>query len=202
LNSIDALKSARERRERLFKRTNPRVRPLDLEKDAWVLWAAYDLGSFSVLKPDPHKPGVFKEPAEFMDYFVRFASDKASVLMVEEDHKFFREKRGPVALVSIDNYGEGWRVEPQFDFFHWATPRQRLASVISFLQMVRYSKQVGVCVVRVWQKDALFCDHVVKAYDLLRPVGRIPNAGPSGAEYLYCAKGRREQQPTQVKEAA
>jgi hypothetical protein len=71
-------------------------------------------------------------PAEFMDYFISFAGNKASVLMVEEDHKFFREKRGPVAMVSIDNYGEGWRVEPQFDFFHWATPRQRLASVISF----------------------------------------------------------------------
>lgn len=180
MNSIENLKEIRERRERLFKRSNPRVRPIDLAKDAWVLWGAYDLGSFTNLKK-----GLTQE--EFFVFLRAFLSAKSSVLLIEEDHKYFREKRGPVALVSIDNYG--WRIEPQFDFFFWATPRHRLAAVVSFLNMVRYSKDVGVCVVRAHEKDRDFCEHLYK-YDLLRPVGKIPNAGPHGAEYLYCLAGR------------
>lgn len=181
MNSIESLKAIRERRERLFRRSNPRVREFEMQKDAWVLWGAYDLGSFPNLKK-----GLKQE--EFFAFLGAFAKTKSSMLLVDEDHKYFREKRGPVALVSIDNYG--WRIEPQFDFFFWATPRHRLAAVVSFLNMVRYSKDVGVCVVRADERDRGFCEHLYK-YDLLRPVGKIPNAGPSGAEYLYCLAGRK-----------
>lgn len=181
MNSTENLKAIRERRERLFKRANPRVREFDMTRDAWVLWGAYDLGSF------PNLPKRLKQE-EFFAFLRAFSQRKASLLVVEEDHKYFREKRGPVALVSIDNYG--WRIEPQFDFFFWATPRHRLAAVVSFLNMIRYSKDVGVCVVRAHDRDREFCEHLYK-YDLLRPVGKIPNAGPLGTEYLYCLAGRK-----------
>lgn len=200
MNSTDALKAQRERRERLFRRSRPHVRPFDVEKDAWVLWAAYDLGSF------PNLPQGMKRD-DFMAYVLAFASAKASVLMIEDDTSVapnkaaFKQKVGPVAMVSIDNYG-GWRVEPQFEFFFWATPRMRLAAVVAFLQMVRYAKNIGVCVLRVAEKDVAFCEHVVERYDLLRPAGKIPNAGPHGADHLFYVKGRREKQAAQMKEAA
>lgn len=193
MNSTDDLRGIRERRERLYKRANPRVRPFDFARDAWVMWAAYDLGSFQSL------PKGLKQE-QFFAFLRHFSGAKSSMLMIDEDHKYFREKRGPVALVSIDNYG--WRIEPKLDYFFWATPRQRLAAAVSFFQMVRYAKEVGVCVLRVAEKDVEFCKHLYK-YDLLRPYGEIPNAGPFGKEYLFGVTGRRKvEQPDEQRQAA
>lgn len=180
---MDRLKQFRQSRERLYRYTHPYIRPLDLAKDAWILWAAYDLGSFPVLKKG-------MKPEEFFTLLRTFLSAKSSALIVDEDHKYFRDKRGPVAIVWIDNYG--WRIEPQVDFFLWAKARNRIAAIVSFLQMARYAKEVGVCVVRVAQKDVALCDHVMENYDLLRPYGQIPNAGPYGKDYLYGTVGRRK----------
>lgn len=184
MSSTDTLKAVRLRRERLMRYTNPHVRPFNLQRDAWVLWAAYDLGSF----PDMPK-GLQQE--EFFGYVQRFTAVKAACLIVEEDHKYFREKRGPVAIICVDRYAGGWRIEPQIDFFFWAGKRQRLAAAVSFLQMVRYSKDVGVCVVRVEQKDTAFCEHLC-GYDVLRPTGKLPNARPTGDEFLYHRTGRKD----------
>src|ERR1700746_3378998 len=100
-------KRARLMRERLFRKSRPFARLLALEKDAWVLWGAYDLKSFPAMKE-----GL--KPEEFFAALKLFIAGKSSVLVIEDDHKFFREKRGPTAMISIDNYG--WRIEPQFDF--------------------------------------------------------------------------------------
>ena len=193
MHSADTLKDLRLRRERLLKRDEPRVRPLE-QVDAWVLYGAYDLGSFPAL------PKGLK-PAELVAHIGAWATRHSSVLMIEENHRYFKAKRGPVAMVTIDNFG--WQVEPQFDFFFWATKRQRLAAIIGFLQMIRYSKQVGVCVVKVGQKDVAICEHIVERYDLLRPCGRLPNAREDGTEFIYFLKGRRErEEEQQLREAA
>lgn len=183
MNPVDTLKHTRLRRERLMRYTSPRCRPFEMQRDAWVLWGAYDLGSF------PAMPNGL-QPEQFMAFVRDFVASKASCLVVEEDHRYFRDKRGPVALISIDNYLGGWRIEPQFDFFFWASKRQRLAAVVSFLQMVRYAKDVGVCVVRVADKDVAFCEHLYQ-YDLLRGCGKLPNASPFGTEHIFYVKGRK-----------
>src|SRR5438270_2113879 len=93
----EQLKVTRERRERLLKRDEPFVRPLDLAKDGWVLWAAYDLKSFPAL------PAGLKPPQLF-ELIAAWAQRHSQVLMIDAKHKFFREKRGPVAMVTIDNF--------------------------------------------------------------------------------------------------
>src|SRR3977135_657450 len=130
-----------------------------MAKDAWVLWAAYDLKSFPALKEG-------MKPDEFFAVLRAFVAGKSSTLLIEDDHKYFREKRGPVAMVSIDNYG--WRVEPQFDFFFWATKRCRLRGAVAFFHMTKHAKEVGVCLQRVADKDVAFAEHLRK-YDLLFP---------------------------------
>ena len=191
MTSPDTLKELRVRRERLLKRDEPRVRPLEA-KDSWVLYAAYDLGSF------PAMPKGLK-PAELWAHISAWSQRHSSVLVIEANHKFFREKRGPVAMVTIDNFG--WQIEPQVDFFFWATKRQRLAATIGFLQMIRYAKEVGVCVVKVPDSGVTMCDHVMKRYDLLRFEGKLPNAREEGTEFHYYLKGRRERKQ-ELKEAA
>ena len=181
MNSIDALKEVRLKRERLMRYTNPRVRPFDWNTDANWLWGAYDLGSFEKMPKD-----LTKE--QFGMLLRRHIAAKSSCLMVDEDHRYFRDKRGPVAMISVDNFG--WKVEPQIDFFKWATKRQRLAAAVSFLQMVRYSKEIGVCVVRVGDSDVKFCEHLYE-YDILKLSGKLPNARPDGTETVFYVRGRR-----------
>lgn len=184
---VERQKRSRLMRERLFKRSRPFVRPIDLQKDAWVLWAAYDLGSFPKLAK-----GL--TPEQFMAFLRAFVAGKSSVLLIDDDTSInptkaaFKEKVGPVAMVSLDNYG--WRVEPQFDFFFWATRRMRLRAAVAFFQMVRHAKEVGVCVVRSAEHDAAFCDHL-RNYDLLLPCGKIPGGLPDGDEALYYVRGKK-----------
>lgn len=189
----EILKELRVRRERLLKRDDPRVRPLEA-KDAWVLFAAYDLGSF------PSMPTGLK-PAEVWAHISAWAQRHSSVLVIEENHKYFKAKRGPVAMVTIDNFG--WQIEPQVDFFLWATRRQRLSAVVGFLQMVKYAKEVGCTFIRVPDAGTGMCNHVMKRYDLLRIAGKIPNAREEGTEHHYYLKGRRERKQTEMlREAA
>lgn len=201
--TIDALKTYRERRERLFAKAEPRVRPFDYKRDAWVLWAAYDLGSFPVLKPPvgpgQHVEGRFKTPEEFFAYFNTFAMSKSAVLMVEENHKFFREKRGPVAMVALEQ--DGWKVMPQFEFFQWATRRHRLAAAVSVLNLYRYSKTHGACVLSVGEKDEPFCQHVRDQYGLLRFVGKVDNGRADGDELIWSVPMKNARR-AEMKEAA
>lgn len=164
-----------------------------MQRDAWVLWGAYDLGSF------PAMPKGLR-PEQFMAFVRDFVASKASCLVVEEDHRYFRDKRGPVALISIDNYLGGWRIEPQFDFFFWASKRQRLAAVVSFLNIVRKSPDIGVCVVRVADKDKAFCEHLNKKYGLLNPCGRLPNASEYGSENIFFVNGQKRKPLALVKD--
>jgi len=144
------------------------------------MWAAYDTESFKKLKK-----GMSKE--EFLRMLISFCQAKSSCLVVEDDCKWFKSGRGPVAFVSIDNYG--WRIEPHVDFFKWATPRIILRCCVAFFQMVRYSSQVGVCEIRSLESSVNLFDHL-REYGLVFPAGKIPNGDPRGDEYLYYAKGR------------
>ena len=174
--------STKEKRARLFKRGKPLVREFVIKDDMWVLWAAYDMGSFKKMKA-----GMTK--AEFRDLVLSVCRCKSSCLMIEDDCRYFKSGRGPVGFVTLDNYG--WRIEPQVDFFRWATPRMILRANVAFFQMVRYSKDVGVCIVRSLKRTVnLF--HRVQRYGLLLEIGTIPNGSAEGDETLFSIRGLKE----------
>jgi len=122
---------------------------------------------------------------EFFKCVRAFVNTKSAVNMIEDEHKYFRDKKGPVAMVSVDNYG--WKIEPSIDFFFWASKRNRLRACAAYLQMVRYSKDFGVCVVRAGDGDVMLCEHL-RGYDLLFPCGKIPCGRPDGDEHLFYVK--------------
>ena len=173
------LSSTKEKRERLLGDSRPYIRPFTKD-DLWVMWAAYDTGSF------PNLGKMDKE--QFVKVLVQFCQSKSSCLVVEDDCKWFKSGRGPVAFISIENYG--WRIEPHVDFFKWATPRIVLRCNVAFFQMVRYSSQVGVCLIRSLENTTKLFDHL-REYGLVFPCGKIPNGDPRGDEYIYYAKGRK-----------
>lgn len=146
------------------------------------MWAAYDLGSF----PDA-KPGLTRE--EYAQSVRAVLALHSQCLLVEDYDKHFKDGRGPVALVMVDNFG--WRIEPHFIFFRWATPRMRLRAHVAFYQMVRYSADVGVCVVRSPQRYSKFFNRL-QDYGILFPCGKVPYGSPEGHEFIYSVPGARK----------
>ena len=174
-------KSTREKRERLFGKSRPTVRKFDPASDMWVLWAAYDLGSFKRLPAGMDRKS-------FEAYVMNAVARHSGCFVIDDDCRYFKSGRGPMCFVAM--LSNGWKVEPYADFFMWAKARRRLRCVAAFLQMIRYSKEIGVCVVTALA-DSVNLLNRMKRYGLLFLVGRIPDGSGSGDEFVYqlrCAK--------------
>ena len=175
----------KEKRDRLFKRGRPNIRPLIIEengkphKDIGLLWVAYKKGSFPLFPVD------MKEP-EFFQYVLKLSDEHG--LYVAEDYNKEYEGLGPIAVISVKT--DGWKVEPHTNFFNWATVRNKLRSTVAFFQMVRYQK-IGCCVVYSLIDSKPLFDKV-QEYGVLNYVGRIPNGDMRGDEYMYTIRGKKK----------
>lgn len=156
------MSSINTKRKRLFRGGRPFVRPFNAEQDMWVLWAAYDLKSFPLMKE-----GMSRE--EFEAHVAAIMKAHSAVLVIEDECRYFKAGKGPIALVTIDNFG--WRIEPFCDFFRWASPRMKLRAVVSFFQMVRSNKEVKFC---FWHALSKFEKFYERMRDYGIPVGKVP----------------------------
>ena len=102
-----------------------------------VIWAAYKAGSLPQI-PEGIEQEEFAQIVT--DWLARFQSS----LIIEDYTKAFKSGRGPVAMIVVANDGE--IIKPFGLSFTWATVRNKLRSLVSFLQMVKYSSDVGLCV--------------------------------------------------------
>lgn len=172
-------------RDRLFRKSAPLIRPY-ADSDFWVIWAAYDLGSFAQMNKGAKK----EELRQFMEA-VKQAND--SVLVIEDDCKWFKEKRGPVALVTAKT--DGWKFQPRIDFFMWASTRMKLRAMVAAFKAVRYSKDIGVCVVTATENSKKLADRVMR-YGVLFFIGRIPGGNIKGDEFVYSIRGLKDNHGT------
>jgi hypothetical protein len=174
------------KRDRLFKRGRPLIRPLVIEedgkphKDVGLMWVAYKKGAF------PLFPKGMTE-AQFFDYIVDYSNDVG--MYVADDYNSEYEGVGPIGFLSVKTHGI--KIEPHADYFPWATTRNKLRSAVSFFQMVRYQK-IGSCIVYSLIDSKPLFDKV-QEYGVLNYVGRIPNGDPHGRgdEYLYTIRGKK-----------
>ena len=111
-------------------------------KDMGVLWAAYKAGSFAL-------PAGW-EQSEFAQRIVDYFSIFDSVFIVEDKNPAFQE-RGPVAVILVTSDREV--IRPDIDYFKWATGKNMLRTTVAFFQWVRYSKDVGLCVICATSKS-------------------------------------------------
>ena len=169
-----------QKKKRLFKKSKPFIRPFSMD-DLWVFWAAYKEGSFDI-PPDMGKD-------MFYEWLLESLSKHSSTLVVEDYNRRFKEKRGIVCVISIDS--EGCRIEPKAQFFKWATKSNILRANVRFFNWVRYSKQVGVCVVRCFA-DTVGLFHHVKNYGVIYYVGKIVGGDPQGRgdEFVFSTRGK------------
>lgn len=170
----------KERKERLFKKSRPNVRRLEIldgeqySNDFRILWAAYKAGSFNM-----------PEEMSQTDFVKVMESDLGrfeKVWVVDDANKSFRDGKGPVALICTNSLG--LVIEPSSVFFKWATKRNILRCSVAFINMLRYSTKTGICMVRCPKSLRKLPDHL-RGYDMLHYVGKAADN-----EYLYSVRGR------------
>ena len=178
----------KEKRDRLFRVSRPHIRPLELlngetyGKDMAILWAAYKLGSF-----DQIESGL--DQKEFANFIISIANGYNIGWIIEDKNKQFKEEYGPIGLVlSVYN---GWELEPHFEKFQWASSRNILKAFVSFFQMMRYDKTVGIVNVYSLRESKNLFDHICK-YGVLRYAAKIPKGDIRGDRYIYYTHGKRK----------
>lgn len=182
------MKNHKQRRDLLFKKDRPYIRPLQIvdesgyTKDVRIIWVAHKN------KPIPFLADV-KTQEEFVKMMIE-ATHRLPFYVVEDRNSEFKDK-GIVALIATKE--DGWRIEPHVHFFPWATRRNILRTCIGFFQMVRYSRNIGVCVVRSLKENAGLFDKCVNYFppNVFHRVGRIPMGDARGDEFLYSIRGRK-----------
>jgi hypothetical protein len=162
----------KERRDRIFKKGRPFVRPLrDDNADIGILWVAYKAGSFSALPKDLSQD-------DFLVFISNLRARFTDLYVVEDFNPSFPTSgRGPVMLVG--SVRSEMILKAEFNPLSWARSRNLLRSIVAFLNMAKHSKKNGVCMVSSKKNERSFWFHFRK-YDLLHYVGRV-----APDEYLF-----------------
>ncbi len=173
----------REKRERLFRTSRPYFREFELydgsdyHKDLKILWVAHKNAPFY---------GIDKDLNEYQ--FIEYIKlNTAEIVIVEDDNKQYADQ-GPIGVVTILN--NGWKIEPHVEFFPWATPRNKLRSVVGFMQWARSSRKIGCVMAYSLNESKPLFDRAC-TYGVLHYVGKISNGDPRGDEYLFSVKGKK-----------
>jgi len=173
----------KQKRDRLFKKDRPLIRPFQLmengeySKDLKILWVAHKVKPFEALSSTKEE--------DFIREVLEVTGGKS--LYVADDFNDEYEKKGPVGVITVDT--DGWKVEPHVDFFPWATKRNILRVSVGFFQMIRYQK-IGVCVVHALKESKNLFDHCIP-YGVLHYSGAIFGGDPRGDDYLYSVRGKK-----------
>jgi len=176
----------KNKRDSLFRNSRPNIRPLEIydgdeyHNDLKVMWVSYQKNPFEGMPEGLSQEG-------FAEWAVNFK--RTFELIVSEDYNnSYKDGYGIIAVGKVEN--NGWKYEPHVQFLSWATKKNKLRTVVSFLQWIRYSRKVGCCVLHVLSQYKNLYDHVVK-YGVLHYVGKIVNGDERGDVYLYSVRGKK-----------
>jgi len=180
---------SKEKRDRLFKRGRPVIRPFQVfdgekyHKDFGIVWVAYKKNPFDSITRWHDSP--IETPDQLLQIILNIP--EGTELLIAEDVNGDVGGFGPVGIVRV--HSDGWAVEPHVEFFPWATARNKLASTVAFLQMVRY-KKIGVCNIYCLDDSVELMDKAC-AYGVLHRVGKIPNGSQLGDLTMYSVRGKK-----------
>jgi len=175
----------KQKRDRLFKRGKPYIRPISIMlddgygKDMAILWASYKEKSFPVMSDDLSQE-------EFAEFILNITNDYNKGWIIEDKNSKFKDGYGPIGMmVAVYN---GYELEPHYEPFSWSTSRNTLGAIVSFLQMMRYDKTVGIVNVYSLNENKSFFDKVTE-YDVLKYATCIPKADMGKDRYIYYIHG-------------
>jgi len=173
---------SKAKRDRLFKRGRVFFRPLKLiegdrySKDIGYLWVSHQKKPCHWFPKDCTQEQFAKKLEEMSQWYEYY--------IAEDRNKEYADK-GPIAFLGVAS--DGWKLEPHVEFFGWSTVRNKLNTVVSFLQMFRY-KKIGVIMIYSLEDSKNLFDKACD-YGVLHKVGKIVNGDPRGDIWLYSVKG-------------
>jgi len=88
---------------------------------------------------------------EFLQDMTKHFGSFNLLWIIEDENSQFKSGRGQISLVGIRT--DGWVFEPMIYFFRWATEENILRAMVAFFHMLRYQKDVGVCMVRAIENE-------------------------------------------------
>ena len=170
--------------DQLFKSGKPVIRSFqgidgDSAGDVPYLWDAYKKGLMDEL-PEGLDMGDFVEVIEVL-------MEKSQEAWVLEDT--VNGSMEPIAVVLCRS--DGWLLEPHVQYFDNATPRAIYRTWAAFIKKTKYRKDLGACLVRV-NKDHINLANRLERMKLLQYVGKVWGGRPSGDEYLYSVRCKRD----------
>ncbi len=177
----------KEKRDKLFRKSRPKIRPLQIfdgneyHRDMKILYIAYQKEPFYA-----QGPGL--DQIEFAKKIEQLSQER-EILIMEDESSAYPSGFGPIAFWTYKE--DGWKYEPHAQYFHWATPRNKLRATVAAVQWLRYSRKVGVCVLYALKDSKSLMDHVAK-YGVLQYVGMIIGGDKRGNEYLYSIRGKKK----------
>lgn len=159
----------KEKKDRLFSNGRPVIRDLVRDDIKWIL-ASYKLEGKDVT-------------VDLYDTIAEELGQYDMVYIIEAVNSKFGEHVGPVAVIACKQ--NDFISEPHIEFFHWATCRNKLSSVVSFLHKMRYSR-LNVVKLRATKET----NRLLSKLNHYLPVeftGRVPNGDELGRgdEYNY-----------------
>ena len=170
------MKKAQLRRKALFKHGKPNIRPARYDDIKW-LWFAAKRGSYS------------GSPEEFTAAAEPFLAKADKIFMIEDRNKEFQSGIGPIGIV-LCNY-DNWALCPHVEWFPWTTPRNKLRGTVGFLQVMRYTKDIGCIKIYASENNDKWFKWL-KRYVAINLAGRIPHGRADGMESIFYIRGRRQ----------
>ena len=173
----------KDRRKRLFKDKKPIVRPIADQQgnispnDQRWLFAAYK-----------ESGGESDDPQTALNEALNTLSQYDLAFFIEDRSRSFRNGYGVVGLV-VAMYN-GWVFEPHVIWFPWAKKINKLRGVVSVLMFCRYSKDIGVAIVKSLEETRRFFK-VIKKYAPIYGGYKIPHGDCRGDEYIYYVRGKK-----------
>lgn len=125
---------------------------------------------------------------QFLEEMIKQFGSFVHLWIIDDDNDKFKSGRGQISLVGIKT--DGWILEPVIFFFKWATEENILRASVAFFHMLRYKKDVGVCLVKAIENEKSLFEQM-KDYGVLYYRGRIPYGHPSGDLFLFSINGRK-----------
>jgi hypothetical protein len=170
----------KERRDRLFKRSKPVLRAIQLRgetgyaTDMGILWAAYQKGAFVL--PE----GLDQQ--QFADAVEAQLRGYETIWFIEDKTPAFKSGQGPIGLVGIVSHDMAYTLSGRP--FPWASKRNVLRGSVAALSKICAMAKCGVAFVNGDTKSYKFLK-CLKRYDSLFYVGK------TGREsWLFSARGR------------
>lgn len=177
----------KELRDRLFKDSRPNIRPLEIIdetgklKDMGILWAAYKAGSFKGFQKDMEKDIFTQEILNLVgSYNVGW--------LIEDKNNSFKDNYGAIGLIlALSN---DWEVEPYFLSFNWASLRNEIRGYVSYFQMMRYDKNVGIVNLKVVDEVYTRFLKKLQKYGVINYTGVIPKGDINGDRHIFYVRGK------------